>query len=153
MRTTLPELEALLVVDAEQQQSQNSSSQGGHTHSNLRSISLILVLRPAASSPACEGPERLCAWRSYGRVNLATSRCMTKQKYCSTKKSQPAKPAALATSPLTKVDVASMLDKLAPQMAQLLDGALDAIAASFQAMRTVVVDKEVVDCGSITTPA
>ena len=40
-----------------------------------------------------------------------------------------------------------MLDKLAPQMTQLLDGALDAIAASMKATTTVVIDKKVVDGG------
>lgn len=40
-----------------------------------------------------------------------------------------------------------MFDKRAPRMAQLVDAALDAIAGSFEATRTVVVDKAVVDGG------
>jgi hypothetical protein len=86
--------------------------------------------------------------RSYEREHLATSRCMTKQKHCSTKKAQPAEPKALAHSTETKVDTALMVDARAPQVARLLDSALDAIAASFHATRTVVVDKEVVDGGT-----
>lgn len=40
-----------------------------------------------------------------------------------------------------------MLDSLAPQIAQLVEGALDAISASLQATSTVVIDKKVVDSG------
>jgi hypothetical protein len=109
--------------------------------SDARRTPLHAARTPAASRRAL----RLA--RSYEREHLATSRCMPKQKHCSTKKAQPAEPKALAYSTETKVDTASMVDARAPQVARLLDSALDAIAASFQATRTVVVDKEVVDGG------
>jgi hypothetical protein len=74
---------------------------------------------------------------------------MPNLKQCSpkTKKAQPAKPAALDYSSETKVHIASMFDKRAPRMAQLIDAALDAIAISFEATRSVVIDKAVVNGG------
>jgi hypothetical protein len=71
---------------------------------------------------------------------------MKNTKQCLTK-AQPAKSAALAHSTETKVDTASMVDARAPQLARLLDGALDAIAASMKAIRTVVIDGKIADGG------
>ena len=74
---------------------------------------------------------------------------MPNLKQCSlkTKKAEPAKPAAPDYSSETKVHIAPMLDKRASRMAQLVDAALDAIATSFEATRTVVIDKAVVNEG------
>jgi hypothetical protein len=74
---------------------------------------------------------------------------MPNPKQCSlkTKKAEPAKPAAPDYSSETKVHIASMFDQRAPRMAQLIDAALDAIATSFEATRTVVIDKAVVNGG------
>jgi hypothetical protein len=74
---------------------------------------------------------------------------MPKTQKCSlkTKKAEVAKPAALDYSSETKVQIAAMFDKRAPRMAQLVDAALDAIASSFEATRTIVIDKAVVDGG------
>ena len=65
-----------------------------------------------------------------------------------TEKAQPVKqlPAPDYSSE-TQVHIAAMFDKRAPRMAQLVDAALDAIASSFEAMRTVIIDKAAVNGG------
>ena len=70
-----------------------------------------------------------------------------KQSLTKTQKAQPVKPAAPDYSSETTVQIAAMFDKRAPRMAQLVDAALDAIALSFEAIRTVVIDKAVVNGG------
>jgi hypothetical protein len=45
------------------------------------------------------------------------------------------------------VQIAAMIDKRAPRLAQLIDCALEAIAGSFEATRTLVIEKKVVDAG------
>ncbi len=74
---------------------------------------------------------------------------MQKQKHRATtaKQAKPVTPPAIPISPPTKVDTASMVDKRAPRMEQLLDRTLDAIEASFEATRNIVIDKSVVDGG------
>jgi hypothetical protein len=68
---------------------------------------------------------------------------MRKTQQCSLKikKAEVAKLAAPDHSSETKVQIAATTDKRAPRMAQLVDAALDAIASSFEATRTVVIDK------------